>query len=179
MKLRWPHSAPLCLSPPATAKFPLAPVGVPVIHPPPVTKSPAQGGAFPAQVISACAEEIMTSAMPVTITCKAVTVKFPLLPLAEPDCSLITTCPCPFGSDTVWLGCPDTAIAILLMVRPAISELPLTEAFPFEQLAFARAIRKLAVIVLPSAVRFNVATDASERLLWPCPTVAACRTSAV
>src|SRR5216684_1175495 len=47
--------------PPATPKLARAPDGVPVIHPPPVTKSPT-GGVHAAQLMSACAEEITTSA---------------------------------------------------------------------------------------------------------------------
>src|SRR5713101_2720247 len=96
MYVRWPQKAPF-LIPPATPKFPLAPDGVPVIHPPPVTKS-WHGGWVPRHVISAWADEITTSAIPSTTTCSALTVISPALPLAELVCSLITTLP--FGRGT-------------------------------------------------------------------------------
>src|SRR5207245_21463 len=90
MQVRWAQNP----VPPATPKAPLAlaPDGV-GIHPPPVTKS-APGHTAPPQVISACAEEITTSATPKTSTCSALTViSPPFLPLAELDCSLMVTRP--------------------------------------------------------------------------------------
>src|SRR5216117_1507683 len=91
--------------PPATPKLALAPEGVPVIQPPPVAKSaPAQtgGGGAGWQVISACAEETITSATPGTMICSALTVMSPA-PLLV--CSLIITSPTTKG--TLWLGAPE------------------------------------------------------------------------
>src|SRR2546428_6020417 len=94
MEVRWPQSAP-CLSPPAAPKFALAPEGGPVIQPPPVAKAapvqPGGGGAGAGwQVISACAEETITSATPGTMTWSALTVMSPA-PLLV--CSLMITSP--------------------------------------------------------------------------------------
>src|SRR2546425_2348488 len=94
MYVRWPQNC-LCLSPPATPKLALAPEGVPVIQPPPVAKSapvqPGGGGAGAGwQVISACAEETITSATPGTMTWSALTVMSPA-PLLV--CSLMITSP--------------------------------------------------------------------------------------
>src|SRR5690348_2920457 len=109
--VRWPHGCP-CLMPPPTPKFARAPDGVPVIQPPPVTKSaPGQPGGDEGgdgagwQVMSACAEETITSAIPVTMMWSALTVMSPEPPLV---CSLMITFP--FGNNTVWLGCPETAM---------------------------------------------------------------------
>src|SRR5256884_3717861 len=88
----------------ATAKLPLAPDGVPVIHPPPVAKSGQEGGGGGSgcgQPMSACADDTTTSAIPLTTTWSALTV---ISPGGAVGCSLITTCP--FGSEMVWLGCP-------------------------------------------------------------------------
>src|SRR5713226_1941544 len=135
MYVRWPQKAPF-LIPPATPKVPFAPDGVPVIHPPPVTKSsPGQTG--PPQVISACAEEITTFATPSTSTCSALTLISPVLPLAELFCSLMITRP--IGKGIVWLGCPETTIDCPLITRSTISELPLTDAVPFWHSAVALA----------------------------------------
>src|SRR2546428_13756337 len=80
--------------PPATAKLARAPDG-PLIQPPPVTKSPS-GLEHPAHVMSACEDEITTSASGgppstglATVTCSAFTVMSARLPLADADCSLI------------------------------------------------------------------------------------------
>src|SRR5258706_12291429 len=77
--VRWPQNPPF-LIPPATPKLPFAPEGVPVIHPPPVTKSLSllQAGA-PWHTISAGAEEATTSATPSTGTGRALTVRSALL----------------------------------------------------------------------------------------------------
>src|SRR6266516_6532136 len=117
MKVRWPQSAP-CLSPPATAKFAFAPDG-PVIHPPPVTKSPLGQGGGPAHEMSACADAMTTSATPVTVTWSALTVMSP----GPPVCSLMTTWPWPLGKVIVWLGSPETTIAWPLITSSAISGL--------------------------------------------------------
>src|SRR2546426_3334040 len=95
--------------PPATPKFAFAPDGVPVIQPPPVMKSAGVhpggggGGGAGAQVMSACAEEMITSATPSTLTWRALTVMSPEPALV---CSLMTTLP--FGNSTVWYGVPST-----------------------------------------------------------------------
>src|SRR5207244_10113671 len=95
--------------PPPPPKFAFAPDGVPVIQPPPVTKSAGVqpggggGGGVGEQVMSACAEEMITSATPSTITCSALTVMSPEPPL----CSLMMTRPRPVGNVTVWLGIPE------------------------------------------------------------------------
>ena len=91
-------------------------------------------------------------------------------------CSLMTTCP-PAGSEMVWFGAPETAIVWPLMTRLASSELP-EVAGPFDvQTAIAEAMRKSAEMELPPTVRLTSATDASERLRSPWPTVEACSTS--
>src|SRR5436309_3488365 len=163
--------------PPATAKLPLAPDVVPVIHPPPVT-NPGQpggggGGGAAGQPISACADETTTSATPVTTTCSALTV---MAPAPSLRCSLMTTLA--VGSVIVWFVSPLTATVWELMVSSAISELPLADAVPSVHRASARAMRKPAVMVFPPAVTVTFATDASERLWLPPATVAACSTSA-
>src|SRR2546422_7905104 len=168
MKSRWPHSAPF-LNPPATAKLPLAPDGVPVIHPPPVAKSGQEGGGGGSgcgQPMSACADDTTTSATPLTTTWSALTVISP----GAVVCSLMTTCPCPFGSKMVWLGCPLTTIDALLIVSSAISELPLVVAPPSVHRASARAMRKPAELEFPPAARDSCATGASERLCLPSAT---------
>src|SRR6266446_943436 len=137
MYVRWPQNAP-CLIPPATPKLALAPEGVPVIQPPPVTKSapavqPGGGGAG-WQVISACAEETITSAAPRTLTWSALTVMSPA-PLLV--CSLMITSPT--GKGTVWLGAPEIVMDWPFTDSVAISELPLAVAPPSLQTAVARA----------------------------------------
>src|SRR5207302_1756563 len=78
----------------------------PVIQPPPVTKSPI-GLEHPAHAMSACEDEITTSASgappsgSATVTCSALTVRSARLPFLDPDCSLITTVTGPIVS--VWL----------------------------------------------------------------------------
>src|SRR5438046_10636603 len=99
--------------PPATAKLARAPDG-PVIQAPPVTKSPS-GLEHPAQVMSACEDEITTSASvpplrSVTVTCSALTVMSEGLPLVEPDCSLITILT--GGGLTIWFGWPVEVIGV-------------------------------------------------------------------
>src|SRR5437773_6151044 len=158
MQVRWRQSAP-CLSPPATAKFAFAPDG-PVIHPPPVTKSPLGQGGGPAHEMSACADAMTTSATPVTVTWSALTVMSP----GPPVCSLMTTWPWPLGKVIVWLGSPETTIAWPLITSSAISELPLAVGPALVHCASARAMRNPAETLLPPAVRLRLATDASERL---------------
>src|SRR5256884_5996438 len=82
-----------------------APAGVPVNRPPPVAQSaPAQtgGGGAGWQVISACAEDTITSATPGTSIWSALTVMSPA-PLLV--CSLMITSPT--SSGTLWLGVPE------------------------------------------------------------------------
>src|SRR6266550_1161646 len=64
------------------------------------------------------------------------------------------------------------------MTRVASSEPPLLEGLLPLHLAVARDIRKSAEIVFPAALRLKSASDASERLAFPCPTVLAWATSA-
>src|SRR2546422_9242387 len=163
MKLRWPHKTPF-LKPPATAKLPLAPDGVPMIHPPPVVKSGQEGGGGGGgcgQPMSACADDTTTSATPVTTTWSALTV---ISPGGAVGCSLITTRPVPVGRKKVWLGCPLTTADALLIVSSASSELPLVVAPPSVHRASARAMRKPAEMVFPPAARSSCATEASDRL---------------
>src|SRR5713101_1631004 len=170
MYSRWPHSPPFFI-PPATPKLALAPALV--IHPPPVTKSLAVLQLGAPQVTSASAEEMMTFATLGMTTCSALTVRS-----AGPwfFCSLMTTCP-PAGSEMVWFGAPETAIVWPLMTRLASSELR-EVAGPFGvQTAIAEAMSKSAEMELPPTVRLTSATDASERLRSPWPTVEACSTS--
>ena len=168
--------------PPATPKFAFAPDGVPVIQPPPVMKSAGVhpggggGGGAGAQVMSACAEEMITSATPSTLTWRALTVMSPAPPLV---CSLMTTLPVPFGNSTVWFGVPSTWITCPFTDRRAMCELPLAVAPPSVHIALARASRKPAEILLVPTVRASSATDASDRLALPWPTLVACSTSAV
>src|SRR5690349_10983308 len=179
--VRWPHNCP-CFIPPPTPKFARAPDGVPVIQPPPVTKSlPGQpggggdgGGGAGWQVISACAEDTITSAIPFTMMWSALTVMSP-----EPSlvCSLMITSP--LGNGTVWLGCPETVMVWLFTERVATSALPLVVAPLPVHMAAARASRKSAAMVLPPTVNATCATEASDRLALPSPIVDACNTSAV
>src|SRR5256886_8999236 len=157
--------------PPPTPKFAFARVGVPVIQPPPVTKSAGVhpggggGGGVGSQLMSACAEEMTTSATPFTITCTALTVMSPGPEL----CSLMMTRT--FGKSTVWLGAPEIVIDCPFTDRAAISALPLAVAPASVHIAVARASRKPAEILLPPTVRASSATDASDRLALPWPTV--------
>src|SRR3989454_9657032 len=101
--------------PPATPQFARPPAG-PLIQPPPVTKSP-MGLLHPAQVMSACDDEITTSASvppprSETVTCRALTVMSARLPLGPPDCSLITTVTRP--TVTVWFRSPVAVIGVPL-----------------------------------------------------------------
>src|SRR3989442_782171 len=168
--------------PPATPKFAFAPDGVPVIQPPPVMKSAGVhpggggGGGAGAQGMSACAEEMITSATPSTLTWRGLTVMSPEPALV---CSFITTLPVPFGSSTVWFGVPSTRITCPFTDRRAMCELPLAVAPPSVHIAVARASRKPAEILLVPTVRASSATDASDRLALPWPTLVACSTSAV
>src|SRR2546428_11723583 len=100
--------------PPATAKLARAPDGDgPVIQPPPVTKSPI-GLEHAAHAMSACEDEITTSASggppngSETLTCSALTVISARLPIADADCSLMITVTGPTVS--VWFGLPLTVI---------------------------------------------------------------------
>src|SRR5438093_3305706 len=184
--------------PPATAKFALALASDgETIQPPPVTKSvgvvPQAGGCDGdvGHVISACACETITSANGgprvglaglVMVTCRAFTSTLPDWPLGEPDCSLITTVPALTGRMIVWFGAVVTVMGwpslTELMDRTASSELPLTDGLLPLHLAVALDIRKSALIVVPATVKLRFATDASDRLALPWPTVVAWATSA-
>ena len=108
-------------------------------------------------------------------TCSALTV----ISLELPYCSLMVTFPPP-GRSIIWFGCPVTTMGWpLLITSLAISELPDTDDEPFAHIAVALAIRKSAPMVLPNTVKSRLATDASARLWFPCPTVDAWNTSAV
>src|SRR2546425_13090164 len=182
-------------TPPATAKFALA-LGSDgeTIHPPPVTKSvgvaPQAGGCDGdvGHVMSACACETITSARGgptvglAIVTCRAFTSMLPACPLTEFDCSLITTVPTLLGRTIVWFGVVITVMGwpplTELIDRLARSELPLTDGlFPLHWAA-ALDIRKSAVIVVPATVALRSATEASDRLALPWPTVVAWATSA-
>src|SRR2546425_4280135 len=182
-------------TPPATAKFALA-LGSDgeTIHPPPVTKSvgvaPQTGGCDGdvGHVMSACALETMTSASGgaptglLMVTCRALTSMLPDGPLTELDCSLITTVPALSGRTIVWFGAAVTVMGwpplIELIDRLASSELPLTDGPLPLHWAAALDIRKSAVIVVPATVTLRSATEASDRLALPWPTVVAWATSA-
>src|SRR5437879_12725958 len=98
--------------PPATPKLAFAPEGVPVIQPPPVTKS--HGGAPPdgvgvteAQVIPDVDDAKITfTPANISTTCKALTVMTPNPAL----CSLMMRYP-PSARNTNWFAAPVTAIA--------------------------------------------------------------------
>src|SRR5437763_14120611 len=64
------------------------------------------------------------------------------------------------------------------MTTLARSDLPLTDGLVPVHWAATSDIRKSALIVFPAAVRLRSATDASDRLAFPCPTVVAWATSA-
>ena len=126
---------------------------------------------LPLQVTSVWAEEITTSAIPLTTTWRALTVMSPFLPLGELCCSLMTTWPS--GKVMAWLGCPETTIVCPLMSRLTMSELPLTEGPPGVHMAIALATSKLAAMVFAPTVRLRSAVDASERLRSPWPILVA------
>src|SRR5438445_1514613 len=173
--------------PPATAKFALAlRSDGETIHPPPVTKSvgvaPQAGGCDGdvGHVMSACAWETMTSTNgggPPTgllmVTCRALTSMLPDCPLTELDCSLITTMPALSGRTTVWFGAPVTLMGWPPIDKLASSELPLTDGLLPVHRAAALDIKKSAMIVVLATVRLRLATEASERLALPWPTVVA------
>src|SRR5205823_12553902 len=123
---------------------------------------PGGGGRVDWQLMSAWAEATITSATPVTMTCRALTVMSP-----EPElvCSLMITRP--FGKSTVWLGAPEIVIVCPFTDSAAISELPLAVAPPPVHVAVACASRKPAEIALSPTVSARLATDASDRLALP------------
>src|SRR5258708_5952803 len=171
MNSKCPHS-PLFLRPPAPAKLPRAPEGVPVIHPPPVTKSPPPQTVW-LQVMSAWADETTTSARTldglsgsVTNTCRALTVIEPVFPLDAAVCSLMITVT--FNKVTVWLGEPETTIGTPCTFKFTSSELPLSDG-EVAQSAWARDMMKSALTATPAAVRRKSATEASELASVPWP----------
>src|SRR5207245_11352261 len=85
----------------------------------------------------------------------------------------------PGGRSTVGWGAPELVIDCPFTDRAAIAALPLVVAPGSVHIAVARASRKPAEILLPPTVRASSATDASDRLALPWPTVAACSTSTV
>ena len=116
------------------------------------------------------------------VTCKALTSMLPDCPFTELDCSLITTVPAFSGRTTVWFGAPVTMMGwpplTELIDNLASSELPLTDGLLPLHWAAALDIRKSAVIVVPATVTLRSATEASDRLALPWPTVVAWATSA-
>src|SRR6266849_159736 len=118
----------------------------------------------------------------VMVTCRAFTSMLPDCPLTELDCSLITTVPALGGTTIVWFGAPVTMMGWPplneLIDRLASSELPLTDGLLPLHWAAALDIRKSAVIVVPATVMLRLATEASDRLALPRPTVVAWATSA-
>src|SRR5205807_1984715 len=116
------------------------------------------------------------------VTCRALTSMLPDCPLTELDCSLITTVPALSGRAIVWFGASVTVMGwpplTELIDRLASSELPLTDGLLPVHWALALDIRKSAVIVVPATVKLRVATEASDRLALPWPTVVAWATSA-
>src|SRR3989441_3076434 len=116
------------------------------------------------------------------VTCRAFTSMLPACPLTEFECSLITTVPALLGRTIVWFGVVITVMGwpplTELIDRLARSELPLTDGlFPLHWAA-ALDIRKSAVIVVPATVALRSATEASDRLALPWPTVVALAPSA-
>src|SRR5213594_799918 len=168
--------------PPATPKLALACDGVPVIHPPPVTKwhggglLPAGGGVV-GQVMAAD-EEATTTSTPAqgTMRCRALTV----MPAIPATCSLMITKP-PLDRKTNWLACPVTAIAWPLITSPVTSTTALTAA-PFGQSAETRDITKSATMVVArngkpaQPVKLTLATEASDSATVPPATMDACET---
>src|SRR2546429_1540044 len=116
------------------------------------------------------------------VTCRALTSMLPDCPFTELDCSLITTVPAFSGRTTVWFGAPVTMMGwpplTELIDNLASSELPLTDGLLPLHWAAALDIRKSAVIVVPATVTLRSATEASDRLAFPWPTVVAWATSA-
>src|SRR5437764_2568014 len=115
------------------------------------------------------------------VMCSALTSMLPDCPLTELDCSLITTVPILDGRTIVWFGDPATVIGwpplTELIDNLASSELPLTDGLLPLHWAAALDIRKSAVIVVPATVTLRSATEASDRLALPWPTVVAWATS--
>src|SRR5438067_7798566 len=111
----------------------------------------------------------------VAVTWSALTSMLPDCPLIDVDCSLITTLPALTGRMIVWFGAVVTVMGwpplTELMDRAASSELPLTDGLLPLHLAVALDIRKSALIVVPATVKLRFATEASDRLALPWPTV--------
>src|SRR5947207_4832352 len=162
---------------PATPKLALAPMGVPVIHPPPVTKS-LQGGVEPLStphVIPADAEPKIRFTPVLVMICKALTVMSALPPVCETACSLmITMLP---STKTTWFAAPLTVTLWPSMIRPSISDSPTAVAPIPEQLAVARAITKSTVMrppakKAPPVLTLRLAAEASEAAVFSWPMVA-------
>src|SRR5256886_17112215 len=111
------------------------------------------------------------------VTCSALTSMLPDCPLTELDCSLITTVPMLDGRTIVWFGAPATVIGWPPLTEPidrlASSEPPLTDGLLPGHRAAALDIKQSAMMVVPAMVRLRLATEASERLALPWPTVVA------
>src|ERR1043166_6130164 len=97
--------------PPPTPKLPFAPEGVPVIQPPPVTKSLQEGGGFGlhSEQLPAVHEPKITSAPRQGRKCTALQVIVTVLPVWETICSLMIAVPPPANA-TIWFACPVTAM---------------------------------------------------------------------
>src|SRR6185369_11383141 len=165
-------------------KLAFAPEGVPVIHPPPVAKSPQTGLISGPQAIPA-ADEPNTTFTPAhgITTCKALTAipsVVTVCPLAvalafPASCSLITTNPPPV-SMTNWFACPVTLTGSPLMTSPLIWVEPLDVTSSAEQADVASDKTKSAEIVVvpppkkpPQLVRVTLATEACDAVTFPWP----------
>src|SRR5215471_3265360 len=129
--------------------------------------------------MSACEEETTTSAMLVTIRCRALTVIAPLLPESDLICSLRIREPRPSGSAIVWFGVPDTTTGVPFRFRSRITELPEADEVLPAQRASACEDSTFAVTVIPATERPRFSMEASDWLWVPDPEVEAARVSAV
>src|ERR1051325_4421305 len=171
--------------PPPTPKLPFAPEGVPVIQPPPVTKSLQEAGGFGLQSeqLPALHEPKITSAPRQGRKCTALQVIVTALADWETICSLMITVPPP-ANVTVWFGWPLTAMLWPFTTKPLISAAPLVVGPVLDQAALARDMTKSAVTTWswPSRsgqlVNTTLATLASDAATPACPIVVAWQTAA-
>ena len=159
--------------PPATPKLALSPDGVPVIQPPPVTKShggisPGAGGELvtnPHMTPIVDAPKTTFTPANASMTCRALTVMTP----APAICSFRITKP-PSERNTIWFAASVTATAWPLMASAWTWLCPLTPNAA--QTAATCDITKSAVMVVapdrkPAAVRLTSATAASAEAAFP------------
>src|SRR6266567_1458403 len=111
--------------PPPTPKLPFAPEGVPVIHPPPVTKSLQDGGglALQSEQLPAVDEPKITSAPRQGRKCTALHVIVTALAVWETICSLMITVPPPANA-TIWFASPVAAMLWPFTTKPLTSVAP-------------------------------------------------------